>query len=41
MTVVVVTDSAAGLSPDVVGELGIEVVPLHVLVGDPLPAARA
>ncbi|WP_336083235.1 DegV family protein [Nocardia sp. SSK8] len=34
MTVVVVTDSAAGLSADLVAELGIEVVPLHVLVGD-------
>ncbi|WP_278262870.1 DegV family protein [Nocardia sp. AG03] len=34
MTVVVVTDSAAGLSADVVAELGIEVVPLHVLVGE-------
>ncbi|MFE3545883.1 DegV family protein [Nocardia sp. NPDC059177] len=33
MTVVVVTDSAAGLSADVVAELGIEVVPLHILVG--------
>ncbi|MFC9966276.1 DegV family protein [Nocardia ignorata] len=34
MAVVVVTDSAAGLSADLVAELGIEVVPLHVLVGD-------
>ncbi|WP_280297923.1 DegV family protein, partial [Nocardia neocaledoniensis] len=34
MAVVVVTDSASGLSADVVAELGIEVVPLHVLVGD-------
>ncbi|GGK63790.1 DegV family protein [Nocardia camponoti] len=34
MPVVVVTDSAASLPADVVTELGIEVVPLHVLVGD-------
>ncbi|MFC9664387.1 DegV family protein [Nocardia sp. NPDC127606] len=34
MAVVVVTDSAAGLSVDLVAELGIEVVPLHVLVGE-------
>ncbi|MFD3429285.1 DegV family protein [Nocardia fluminea] len=34
MAVVVVTDSAAGLSADLVAELGIEVVPLHVLVGE-------
>ncbi|MFD3510377.1 DegV family protein [Nocardia sp. NPDC058666] len=34
MAVVVVTDSAAGLSAELVAELGIEVVPLHVLVGD-------
>ncbi|KAF0845848.1 DegV family protein [Nocardia caishijiensis] len=34
MAVVVVTDSAAGLSADLVADLGIEVVPLHVLVGD-------
>ena len=34
MAVVVVTDSAAGLPPDLVAELGVEVVPLHVLVGE-------
>ncbi|TCJ93664.1 DegV family protein [Nocardia alba] len=34
MAVVVVTDSAAGLSADLVAGLGIEVVPLHVLVGE-------
>ncbi|KQY31511.1 fatty acid-binding protein DegV [Nocardia sp. Root136] len=34
MAVVVVTDSAAGLSADLVAEFGIEVVPLHVLVGE-------
>lgn len=34
MAVVVVTDSAAGLSADLVAELGIDVVPLHVLVGE-------
>lgn len=34
MAVVVVTDSSAGLPAELLGELGIEVVPLHVLVGD-------
>lgn len=34
MAVVVVTDSSAGLPADLLAELGIEVVPLHVLVGD-------
>ncbi|WP_280231883.1 DegV family protein [Nocardia cyriacigeorgica] len=34
MSVVVVTDSSASLPADLVGELGIGVVPLHVLVGD-------
>ncbi|MFF0541910.1 DegV family protein [Nocardia thailandica] len=34
MTVVVVTDSSAGLPADAVADLGIEVVPLHVLVGE-------
>lgn len=34
MTVVVVTDSSAGLPADEVAALGIEVVPLHVLVGE-------
>jgi DegV family protein with EDD domain len=34
VAVVVVTDSAAGLSADLVAELGIEIVPLHVLVGE-------
>ncbi|MCM6773709.1 DegV family protein [Nocardia sp. CDC159] len=34
MAVVVVTDSAASLPPEPVAELGIEVVPLHVLVDD-------
>ncbi|WP_410875005.1 DegV family protein [Nocardia sp. A7] len=34
MAVVVVTDSAAGLSDDLVAELGIDVVPLHVFVGE-------
>ncbi|MFC8527584.1 DegV family protein [Nocardia sp. NPDC057227] len=34
MAVVVVTDSSASLPPDLVAELGIVVVPLHVLAGD-------
>ena len=34
MAVVVVTDSSASLPPDLVAELGIAVVPLHVLVDD-------
>ncbi|RJO69876.1 DegV family protein [Nocardia panacis] len=34
MAVVVVTDSAACLPADMVDELGIAVVPLHVLIGD-------
>lgn len=34
MAVVVVTDSSASLPADLVGELGIDIVPLHVLVGD-------
>lgn len=34
MAVVVVTDSSAGLPADLLAALGIEVVPLHVLVGD-------
>lgn len=34
MAVVVVTDSSASLPAELIGELGIEVVPLHVLVGD-------
>ncbi|WP_040795065.1 DegV family protein [Nocardia higoensis] len=34
MAVVVVTDSSAGLPTETVDELGIAVVPLHVLVGD-------
>lgn len=34
MSVVVVTDSSASLPADLVGELGIGVVPLHVLIGD-------
>lgn len=34
MAVVVVTDSSAGLPADLIGELGIDIVPLHVLVGD-------
>lgn len=34
MAVVVVTDSSASLSAELVGELDIAVVPLHVLVGD-------
>ncbi|WP_433491953.1 DegV family protein [Nocardia grenadensis] len=34
MAVVVVTDSSASLPAEVIGELGVEVVPLHVLVGD-------
>ncbi|WP_280426617.1 DegV family protein [Nocardia carnea] len=34
MAVVVVTDSSASLPADLIGELGIDIVPLHVLVGD-------
>ncbi|NUS91865.1 MAG: DegV family protein [Nocardia sp.] len=34
MAVVVVTDSSASLPAELIGELGIRVVPLHVLVGD-------
>ncbi|MEV3961107.1 DegV family protein [Nocardia sp. NPDC050193] len=34
MAVVVVTDSSASLPAELIGELGIAVVPLHVLVGD-------
>ncbi|WP_328391801.1 DegV family protein [Nocardia sp. NBC_00416] len=34
MAVVVVTDSSASLPAGLIGELGIQVVPLHVLVGD-------
>lgn len=34
MAVVVVTDSSASLPADLIGALGITVVPLHVLVGD-------
>uniref|UniRef100_UPI0024558115 DegV family protein n=1 Tax=Nocardia carnea TaxID=37328 RepID=UPI0024558115 len=34
MAVVIVTDSSASLPADLVGELGIDIVPLHVLVGD-------
>ncbi|WP_459549768.1 DegV family protein [Nocardia sp. X0981] len=34
MAVVVVTDSSAGLPAELLAESGIEVVPLHVLVGD-------
>ncbi|MET8797962.1 DegV family protein [Nocardia sp. NPDC004568] len=34
MAVVVVTDSSASLPAELTGALGIEVVPLHVLVGD-------
>ncbi|WP_280462327.1 DegV family protein [Nocardia carnea] len=34
MAVVVVTDSSAGLPADLIGELGVDIVPLHVLVGE-------
>ncbi|MFR9751561.1 DegV family protein [Nocardia sp. 004] len=34
MAVVVVTDSSASLPPEILDELGIAVVPLHILVGD-------
>jgi DegV family protein with EDD domain len=34
MTVRIVTDSTADLPPDIVAELGISVVPLHIHVGD-------
>ena len=34
MAVVVVTDSSASVPADLIGELGIAVVPLHVLVDD-------
>lgn len=34
MAVVIVTDSSASVPADLIGELGIDVVPLHVLVGD-------
>lgn len=34
MAVVVVSDSSAGLPADLIGELGIDIVPLHVLVGE-------
>jgi len=34
VAVVVVTDSSAGLPADLIGELGVDIVPLHVLVGE-------